>query len=234
MPITEIRSNLYHLTVGAFQAYLWRDQDGVTLIDTAGVGAGPELAGLLGEVGIATTDVDRLVLTHFHGDHAGAAADVAAWGDVEVLAGEGDAPIIRGEVAPPAPNLRSDAERQMAARMLADLPQAPPSRVDRELTDGVVLDIAGGAQVIAGPGHTEGSIGLFLTVPRVLFTGDTVAHFQDQVLVGPFNLDTDRAVESFRLLAGFDADVACFGHGDPIVGNAHETLAAAAKNPITM
>jgi glyoxylase-like metal-dependent hydrolase (beta-lactamase superfamily II) len=234
MSITEIRPNLHRLTVGAFQAYLWRDHDGVTLVDAGGVGAGPEIAGLLGELGIATTDVERLVLTHFHADHTGGAAEIASWGAVEVLAGAGDAAIIRGDVEPPAPNLHSDAEREMAAKMLADLPHASPCRVDRELTDGVVLDVAGGAQVISGPGHTEGSIGLFLAGPRVLFTGDTVAHFQDQVLVGPFNLDTDRAVESFRLLAGYDADVACFGHGDPIVGNAHETLAAAAKNPITM
>jgi glyoxylase-like metal-dependent hydrolase (beta-lactamase superfamily II) len=234
MPINEIRPNLYRITVDAFQAYLWRDQDSVTLIDACGVGAGEQLATLLGEIGIATTDVDRLVLTHFHEDHTGGAAEVAAWGSVEVSAGAGDAAIIRGDAEAPAPNLRSDRERAMAANIMSGLPKAPPCRVDRELTDGVLLDVAGGAQVISGPGHTEGSIGLFLREPRVLFTGDTVAHFESQVLVGPFNLDTDRAIESFRLLAGFDADVACFGHGDPLVGDAHKTLAEAAKNPFTI
>jgi glyoxylase-like metal-dependent hydrolase (beta-lactamase superfamily II) len=124
-------------------------------------------------------------------------------------------------------------ERQMAATMLAGLPEPPPCRVDRELTGDVVLDIAGGAQVIAGPGHTGGSIGLFLSEPRVLFTGDTMANFQG-VRVGPFNLDTDVAIESFKLLASFDADVACFGHGEAIVGKAHDTLAEAAKNPVTI
>ena len=232
MPITELRPNLHQLTVGNFQLYVWRDDDGITLIDAAGVGAGPDIASQLGELGIATADVDRLVLTHFHGDHTGGAADVAGWGSVEVCAGAADAPIIRGDVEAPAPNLRSEMERQMAANMLAGLPKPPPCRIDRELTGDVVLDIAGGAQVIAGPGHTEGSIGLFLTEPRVLFTGDTVANFGG-LRVGPFNLDTDRAVESFKLLASFDADVACFGHGAPIVGKAHDALAEAAKNPVT-
>lgn len=187
---------------------------------------------LLGELGIATSDVDRLVLTHFHEDHTGAAADVAEWGKVEILAGAPDAPIIRGEAPAPAPVFRSAAERELAAKVSAGLGKAPPCRVDRELADGVVLDIAGGAQVIAGPGHTDGSIGLFLIEPRVLFTGDTIACDGGRVLLGPFNLETERAIESFRRLAGFDADVACFGHGDPLIGNAHDTLALAAKSPV--
>jgi glyoxylase-like metal-dependent hydrolase (beta-lactamase superfamily II) len=39
------------------------------------------------------------VLTHAHQDHVGAAAEVAAWGDVTVLAHRADAPVIRGEFA---------------------------------------------------------------------------------------------------------------------------------------
>ena len=31
-------------------------------------------------------DLRRVMLTHFHEDHAGSAADIAAWGEVEVLA----------------------------------------------------------------------------------------------------------------------------------------------------
>ncbi|MGH3983916.1 MAG: MBL fold metallo-hydrolase [Pseudonocardiaceae bacterium] len=46
-------------------------------------------------------DVDRLVLTHFHDDHAGGATEVTGWGDIEVLAHARDAPIIRGEQAGP-------------------------------------------------------------------------------------------------------------------------------------
>ncbi|MBS1694863.1 MAG: MBL fold metallo-hydrolase [Actinobacteria bacterium] len=36
-------------------------------------------------------DVRRIVLTHFHEDHAGAAAEIAAWSAAEVIAGAGDA-----------------------------------------------------------------------------------------------------------------------------------------------
>lgn len=35
--------------------------------------------------------------------------------------------------------------------------------------------------------------------------------------MGVFNLDRTGTVESFRKPAALDADVACFGHGDPVI-----------------
>lgn len=233
MAPTELLPNLHLLTPGGWQVYVWRDEDGVTLIDAGAAGSGADLLEDLAQLGLGPGDVDRLVLTHLHDDHAGGAAEVAGWGRVEVLAHAQDAPIIRDEQAGPPPNL-TDTERVLHARLAHALPSAPPCRVDRELVDGVVLDIAGGALVVATPGHTDGSIALLLRRPRVLFTGDTVAEHEGQIILGPFNRDRDRAAHSFRALAELDADVACFGHGRPVVGNASATLAAASKNLITL
>ncbi|MGH3611524.1 MAG: MBL fold metallo-hydrolase [Pseudonocardia sp.] len=82
--------------------------------------------------------------------------------------------------------------------------------------------------------YTDGSMALFLQRPRVLFTGDTAAEHQGQIMLGPFNLDRDRAALSFRALAQLDADVACFGHGRPVVGNASAALAAASIDLIML
>lgn len=233
MATTQLLSNLHLLTPGGWQVYVWRDEDGITLIDAGAAGSGPEIQAALAELGMGTRDVDRLILTHFHDDHAGGAAEVAGWGHVEVLAHGQDVPIIRGEQAGPAPNF-TDAERELHAQVAYALPPAPPCRVDRELVDGEVLDTAGAALVVATPGHTDGSMALLLPWPRVLFTGDTVAEHQGQIILGPLNLDRDRAALSFRALAELDAYVACFGHGQPVVGNASATLAAALINLITL
>jgi glyoxylase-like metal-dependent hydrolase (beta-lactamase superfamily II) len=92
-----------------------------------------------------------------------------------------------------------------------------------------VLDFGGGAQVVAVPGHTAGSIALYLPEPRVLFTGDTVARTHaGQVILGVFNVDRDRAVVSFKRQAALDADLACFGHGAPVTRGAAARLRAAA------
>lgn len=138
-----------------------------------------------------------------------------------------DAPIIRGDRPGPPPNFTDD-DRVLHAWVASGLPPAPPARVDRELQGGDVLDVGGGAQVISTPGHTDGSIALCLPAPQVLFTGDTMAHFEGRVILGPFNLDRTQAMTSLRMLAELDVDVACFGHGEPIVGGASGPLRAAA------
>lgn len=68
---------------------------------------------------------------------------------------------------------------------LPPLPDAPPVRVDRDLSDGEVLDF--GARVVHIPGHTDGSIALHLPEHGVLFTGDTVANVDDRTILGVFN-----------------------------------------------
>ena len=100
--------------------------------------------------------------------------------------------------------------------MSAGLPDvAPPVPVDSELCEGDVLDFGDGAEILAIPGHTEGSVAIHLPRHGVLFTGDTIANV-GIVTLGVFNQDRARTVASFRRLADLDVETACFGHGDPI------------------
>jgi glyoxylase-like metal-dependent hydrolase (beta-lactamase superfamily II) len=221
--VEQLTGNLYRVLHGRFQAYLWHDDDGVTLVDTGPADSGAEIAVALDEIGLAPTDVRRVVLTHFHDDHVGAAAEIREWGDVEVVAHAADAPIIRGEIPGRPPNL-TDNERAIYAQVAADLPPAPPVKVDCEVADGDVLDVGGGAHVIAVPGHTDGSIALHLPAHRLLLTGDAVAEYLGRIVLGVFNLDAQRAVESMRRLAELDVDIACFGHGEPALNGAGERL----------
>ena len=95
--------------------------------------------------------------------------------------------------------------------------------VDRELVDGDMLDFGGGAEILAIPGHTEGSIAIHLPSHGVLFTGDTIANV-GSVMLGTFNQDRAQTVASFRRLATLDVETACFGHGEPIASGAGTKL----------
>jgi glyoxylase-like metal-dependent hydrolase (beta-lactamase superfamily II) len=224
----DLPTQLHRIVLPFGHCYAWRDGDEVTLVDTGPAGSGEAIAAALAGAGLDRDAVVRVVLTHFHADHAGSAAEVRGWAGAEVIAHTGDAPVVRGEVNEPQPELLP-AEQELFAQIGAGgLPATPSCPVDREVADGDELPFGGGARVVHGPGHTPGSIGLHLPGPRVLFTGDTVAESQGAVILGPFNLDRQQALASFRRLTAFDVDVALFGHGEPASGS---QLRAAVPGP---
>ncbi|GAA2298534.1 MBL fold metallo-hydrolase [Streptomyces kunmingensis] len=225
------RLRLLRFPVG--QAYLWRDGTELTLIDAGAAGAAQAIAEAVRDWGHAPGDVRRIVLTHHHEDHADGAGELARLSGAEVYAHRLEAPYVRGE-APEPELVMEEWERPIHAAALARLPPRPthPVRPDRvrELADGDVLDFAGGARVVGAPGHTDGSIAIELPQHGVLFTGDAVAvsPVTGEVVLGVINLHHEQAVASFHRLAALDSDVACFGHGDPVLGGSAAVLRAAA------
>lgn len=216
--------HMFRFRIG--QAYLWRDGDELTLIDAGGAHDGPAITAAVRDLGFRPEQVRRIVLTHGHPDHTGAAAELAAHCGAEISAHRLDAPVVRGE-AEAAPPILLDWERPLFEYALT-VPPAPPAPVDRELADGDVLPFGGGARVVAAPGHTDGSIGIHLPEHGVLFTGDAVAGHEGRAILGVFNTDRARALESFHRLATLDCETACFGHGDPLTAGAGRLLRASA------
>jgi len=224
----ELTANLHLFRFAVGQAYLWRDGDSLTLIDTGTPGSGETIKKAITGLGFQTAQLSQIVLTHFHGDHTGSAAEIRGWTDAPVVAHYLEAPFIRGGLPAPMPVL-TDWERPLFENVGSlDLMLGPPAEVDREVQDGDILDFGGGAQVVAVPGHTDGSIAIHLPEHGVLFTGDTIAEGGGDVILGVFNVDRARAIESFHRIAELDVDIACFGHGEPVLGGAGPRLREAA------
>jgi glyoxylase-like metal-dependent hydrolase (beta-lactamase superfamily II) len=97
MKAKAVTKNLIQLNRLHFvNAYLVREPDGFTLIDTTIGNAADDLIAAAREAG---GEIWRIALTHGHGDHVGALDALRAQlgADVEVLMGELDARILAGE-----------------------------------------------------------------------------------------------------------------------------------------
>lgn len=124
--LQQVAPSLYRLRIRTGPAhlldcYLWLGADGVTLVGTGWPDNADLIAAALSELGRTRTEVRRIVLTHFHDDHAGSAAEIAAWGSAEVVAGAADAQYVAGTTLGLLPRLTdgeavlSDAAERIAA-----------------------------------------------------------------------------------------------------------------------
>jgi glyoxylase-like metal-dependent hydrolase (beta-lactamase superfamily II) len=209
------------------QAYLLRQGEHVILVDTGTAGQADSIAEALENWGSGRDALTHVLLTHWHPDHAGSASALSEWPHAKIWAHKSDAPIIRGDQPGYFPVL-THAEEAFYVQAVGQVPDADSCRVDRELEDDETLaEIS--ARVISTPGHTEGSIAFYFPKEKVLFTGDVASKQQDQVVLGPFDLDRDAARRSFRRLADLDVDAVCFGHGDPLTGAETRKLHDAAR-----
>ncbi|WP_214323856.1 MBL fold metallo-hydrolase [Nonomuraea sediminis] len=225
MDLDEVMPGLHLLRFGLGQAYLWHERDALTLIDTGMPGAAADVAGAITSLGFSPSDVRNVVVTHAHEDHYGSVAEIASWGEAAIMVGRADAAVIRGHESAPRPVREEMPDWELALYdNLPPMPVCAPARVDRELDDGDVLDFGGGAEVIAIPGHTAGSVAIHLPRHRLLFSGDTIANIEGNTILGVFNTDPAGAADSFRKLAEFDLGLVLVGHGDPLTGEASARL----------
>lgn len=102
--------------------------------------------------------------------------------------------------------------------------------IDNVVRDRDVLPYMGGLHIIHTPGHTPGSMCLFLARSRVLIAGDTIINNEDRLSRPlPLRADRDEAEQSLRKLAQLDLDICCFGHGPPLY-SAKEGVSQLAMN----
>ncbi|RII08746.1 putative metallo-hydrolase YflN [Streptomyces sp. YIM 130001] len=232
MNLIQITSAVWQLPFPVGHVHVVRLPDGFALIDTGMPGCAPAVLDALTQLGGRAQDLRQIVLTHPHIDHMGSAADLVEATGALVLAGAADAPVVRG-TAPESPAVHTASERALHEQVMAGFSEAdvqppPRVRVDRELHDGDTIDGWGEpVHVLHVPGHTPGSIALHLASSGVLFPGDNIATADGRAILGPFNVDREGAVASFRRLASLDVDALCVPHGEPVHSGAREVLRAA-------
>jgi glyoxylase-like metal-dependent hydrolase (beta-lactamase superfamily II) len=154
----------------------------LVLIDTGCANCPAEyIAPALAEMGRSPRDVAVVINTHGHFDHAGGNADFVAASGAQVWISAADAPVAEDlELQFRTYFAQNDVlvgrEDRLAAAKDELYRQTKPSKADRLLREGEVLDLGRGVQlrVVATPGHTVGSLGLFWEREGLLISGDAL------------------------------------------------------------
>jgi glyoxylase-like metal-dependent hydrolase (beta-lactamase superfamily II) len=185
--------------------------------------SGPKVMAALRAVGSGPSDVTRLLLTHAHPDHAGGAAHVAQATGRGFEIHEADAAYAREGTTPPR-------DRSLWLGRLFDRLSRPgrdfaPVPVDRELTDGEVLPVAGGLRVIHTPGHSPGHVSLLHEDSRLLITGDAIFNVLGlRWPIKAFCSDFAMTKRTAHELGELDYSVAAFTHGAELRDNPREAI----------
>jgi glyoxylase-like metal-dependent hydrolase (beta-lactamase superfamily II) len=201
-----LNPNLIQLTRYRFvNAYLVREDDGFTLVDTTLSGAADDL---IAAAQAAGGQIKRIALTHGHSDHAGSVEGLKQklGQNVEVLLGELDARILAGEKVVDGKLAGSWPKVQWAP----DVRLAPGDRV-------------GSLEVIASPGHTPGHVAFLDTRDRTLIAGDVFTSYGRVAVTNSYywrfplatmgTWDKAKDLESAQALRALDPPLLVVGHG---------------------
>ena len=195
----------------------------LTLVDTGFKGRSTGILKEVRKLGYSPSDIANIIITHHHADHVGSLAALKKVTRAQVMAHPADAPFIDGRLPQPGP-----AGSLLPSKILAPLHRlwaTTPVAVDILVNDGDELSILGGIKVLHTPGHTPGSISLFLPQARLVIAGDVIAHrFGLRLPSKGFTFDMAQEVHSVKRVASLDFDVICFGHGSPLVDKARPAV----------
>jgi glyoxylase-like metal-dependent hydrolase (beta-lactamase superfamily II) len=201
------------------------DDSSVTLIDCGVKRAPASIVKGLAHLGKDPRDVQRIILTHAHSDHAGGAATMVTKTGVEgVSVHADDADFIRsGSTAP------RDVSTRLGS-LFQRLPGGgfPPVPVTAELADGELMESGGGLRIHHTPGHSPGHISLVHEATRTLITGDAIWNMNARMSwpVAAFCTSYRQNQQTAQVLGELDYAVAAFTHGPEIRGNAREQVRA--------
>jgi glyoxylase-like metal-dependent hydrolase (beta-lactamase superfamily II) len=210
LKITQLTENLTQLTkLGMMNAYLVREDDGLTLVDTT-MSAADAMIAAAQQLG---APIRRIALTHGHGDHVGSVDALRSklGAEVPVLISAIDARVLAGDESVDFGEKKRGSWPKLSTK--PDVLLAPGDRV-------------GSLEVVASPGHTPGHVAFLDTRDRSLIAGDAFSSLGSLSVPSrpnwrfplPWYATCDRptALESAIALRALDPTLLVGGHGSAI------------------
>ena len=200
-------------------------EDRALLIDAGMKGSAGLIHSGLDELGVSAGSLSGVIITHYHPDHAGGVRELVYEKDIPVMAHRLDSRFLKGAEEQPNP-----FQRGLMAKIAAPLIErvnAPTTPIDTELEDGDTIPFDFPVQIVHTPGHTPGSLAVFLPKQKVVIVGDALQYRLGRKLTPPaaaVTQDPEQAMESLRKLVRLDFHTICFSHFPPFHGAGRAAL----------
>ncbi|AMB58871.1 MBL fold metallo-hydrolase [Microterricola viridarii] len=206
---------------------------GITMIDAGLPGHWADLRAELEDMGRDIRDIRGVVLTHGDSDHIGIAERLRRDHGIPVYVHAADAARARGEATSHAAGgpKRFGAVLGFGAYALrkGGMKSTHLTSV-MEMQGGETLPLPGSPQIIGMPGHSPGSVAVFVPSVDTVFVGDALT--TRNVLTGvtgpqpaPFTDDPGEALRSLDALAELPAHRVVPGHGPAWSGSMADAVA---------
>jgi glyoxylase-like metal-dependent hydrolase (beta-lactamase superfamily II) len=225
----DVSKGVHAIAHGHTNCYVIEDDDGLTLVDAAYPKTWRLVQQCLTSIRRPVEDIRGLLITHAHFDHMGFARMVSERFRVPVWVHPGDFPLAQRPYGyrPGRPRFIYPLAYPRSLPVLTSMVaagalQVPGVGPDRELQDGVTVDLPGRPRVIFTPGHTDGECVFLLPDRRVLLTGDALVTLDPytgftgpRVVARAGTKDPWQALTSLAALGSLEADSVLPGHGSP-------------------
>ena len=214
------------ITLGG-NAYILKGKH-VVLVDTLHPKFYGKIVKGLTKEGLSVGDIEYVLITHNHFDHAGNVAKIKEISGATVIAGAADAGIIEGtEMIPPV------AKHNRLGRSLSKLPDSwvnsyqkfEKTKIDWKVEGGDTIEVLG-LEVLGLPGHTTGGVGYWDKEGKRAFIGDMVSNWFSRAGM-PALVASDSVEDIYQsqeALAGLDLQIAYPGHGKIIEPDASKII----------
>lgn len=223
----QITSSLYQISLGSVNAFLLED-NGLTLIDTGLPGGAEKLLAAIRKGGKNPEHINRIILTHWHPDHAGNAAELKQRFKACLYAHAADADILEQGGGQRPRFLTPGVVNWLVFNLFIKNggSHIPAAQVDERVADGDVIPGGGGIRVVHTPGHSAGHVALLLEQQGVLIAGDICANVAGLAYSTVYE-DIAVGQQSILKAAELAFDQVVFGHGNPLAQQANQKLRAA-------